>query len=44
VYRRAQVLRLAVEIPLREIHQAKVLLTMLEGKEVYRDPNFAVKR
>jgi predicted amidohydrolase YtcJ len=31
------------EIPPHEIHQAKVLLTLLEGKEVYRDPRFAPK-
>lgn len=28
------------EIPVREIHRAKVLLTLLEGDEVYRDPGF----
>lgn len=32
------------EIPAHEIHQAKVLLTLLEGKAVYRDANFALKR
>ncbi len=30
------------EIPAHTIHRAKVLLTMLEGKEVYRDSTFAV--
>jgi hypothetical protein len=28
------------EIPAHEIHRAKVLLTLLEGKEVFRDPSF----
>ncbi|HEY2249441.1 MAG TPA: amidohydrolase [Planctomycetaceae bacterium] len=28
------------EIPAHEIHRAKVLLTLLEGKEVYRDEGF----
>jgi len=28
------------EIPAHEIHRAKVLLTLLEGREVYRDGNF----
>jgi hypothetical protein len=28
------------EIPAQEIHRAKVLLTLLEGKEVYRDEGF----
>jgi predicted amidohydrolase YtcJ len=28
------------EIPAQEIHQAKVLLTLLEGKEVFRDQSF----
>jgi predicted amidohydrolase YtcJ len=32
------------EIPLHEIRQAKVLLTLLEGKEVYRDSNFVLKK
>jgi predicted amidohydrolase YtcJ len=32
------------EIPAHEIGKAKVLLTLLEGKEVYRDPNFSVSR
>jgi predicted amidohydrolase YtcJ len=32
------------EISPHEIHQAKVLLTLLEGKEVYRDPGFIMKR
>lgn len=32
------------EIPAHEIHKAKVLLTLLEGKEVYRDPNFGAKK
>lgn len=27
------------EIPLEKIHEAKVLLTLLEGKEVFRDPS-----
>jgi predicted amidohydrolase YtcJ len=31
------------EIPPSEIHQAKVLLTMLEGKPVYRDAGFRLK-
>jgi predicted amidohydrolase YtcJ len=31
------------EIPAREIHTAKVLLTLLEGKAIYRDPSFALK-
>lgn len=30
------------EIPLTQIHNAKVLLTFVEGKEVYRDSSFAV--
>jgi predicted amidohydrolase YtcJ len=29
------------EIPARAIHRAKVLLTLLDGKEIYRDPAFA---
>jgi len=28
------------EIPAHAIHRAKVLLALLEGKEIYRDPNF----
>jgi predicted amidohydrolase YtcJ len=32
------------EIPAREIHTARVLLTLLEGKAVYRDPAFALQR
>jgi predicted amidohydrolase YtcJ len=32
------------EIPLHEIRQAKELLTLLEGKEVYRDSNFVLKK
>lgn len=28
------------EIPKHEIHRARVLLTLLEGKEVYRDPDY----
>jgi hypothetical protein len=28
------------EVPLHEIHRTKVLLTLLEGKEVFRDPSF----
>lgn len=28
------------EIPKHEIHHAKVLLTLLDGKEVYRDPDY----
>jgi len=28
------------EIPAHQIHRAKVLLTLLEGKEVYRDEGF----
>ena len=28
------------ELPAHEIHRAKVLLTLLEGKEVYRDEGF----
>ncbi|MEN3335490.1 MAG: hypothetical protein V7641_4855 [Blastocatellia bacterium] len=32
------------EIPAHEIHQAKVLLTLLEGREVYRDAGFVLKR
>jgi predicted amidohydrolase YtcJ len=28
------------EVPPREIHQCKVLLTLLEGKMIYRDPDF----
>ncbi|MDZ7343016.1 MAG: amidohydrolase [candidate division KSB1 bacterium] len=28
------------EIPAHQIHQAKVLLTLVEGKEVFRDPSF----
>jgi predicted amidohydrolase YtcJ len=32
------------EIPAHTIHHAKVLLTMLEGKEVYRDSTFVVGR
>jgi predicted amidohydrolase YtcJ len=31
------------EIPAHEIHQAKVLLTLLEGKAVYRDASFVLK-
>jgi predicted amidohydrolase YtcJ len=31
------------EIPAREIHRAKVLLTLLEGKTVYRDASFVLK-
>jgi predicted amidohydrolase YtcJ len=27
-------------LPPEEIHGARVLLTLLEGKEVYRDPGF----
>jgi len=32
------------EIPAQEIHTAKVLLTLLEGKAVYRDAGFMFKR
>ena len=32
------------EIAPHEIHNAKVLLTLLEGKEVYRDASFVLKR
>jgi predicted amidohydrolase YtcJ len=32
------------EIPAHEIGKTKVLLTLLEGKEVYRDPNFNASR
>jgi predicted amidohydrolase YtcJ len=32
------------EIAPSDIHNAKVLLTLLEGKEVYRDASFALKR
>jgi predicted amidohydrolase YtcJ len=32
------------EIPAHEIHRVKVLLTMLEGKPVYRDASFALPR
>jgi predicted amidohydrolase YtcJ len=32
------------EIVPHEIHNAKVLLTLLEGKEVYRDASFALKQ
>jgi len=28
------------EIPPSQIHDAKVLMTLLEGKEVYRAPSF----
>lgn len=31
------------EIPVHEIHNAKVLLTLLAGKEVYRDATFAAE-
>jgi predicted amidohydrolase YtcJ len=31
------------EIPAHTIHRAKVLMTLLEGKETYRDPNFRKK-
>ncbi len=31
------------EIPVHTIHRAKVLLTLLEGKEVYRDPVFKIE-
>jgi predicted amidohydrolase YtcJ len=32
------------EVAPHEIHNAKVLLTLLEGKEVYRDSSFALKK
>lgn len=32
------------EIAPHEIHNAKVLLTLLEGKEIYRDSSFVLKR
>jgi predicted amidohydrolase YtcJ len=32
------------EVAPHEIHNAKVLLTLLEGKEVYRDASFVLKR
>jgi predicted amidohydrolase YtcJ len=31
------------EIPAHTIHRANVLLTLLEGREIYRDPNFRKK-
>jgi hypothetical protein len=31
------------DVPPSEIHRTKVLLTLLEGKEVYRDPGFALR-
>jgi hypothetical protein len=31
------------EVPAHKIHESKVLLTLLEGKEVYRDPSFIIK-
>lgn len=31
------------DIPVQEIHKAKVLLTLLAGKEVFRDPAFRAK-
>jgi predicted amidohydrolase YtcJ len=32
------------EVPPQDIHHVKVLLTLLGGKEVYRDPEFGMKR
>lgn len=32
-----------LEVPAHEIHRVKVLLTLLEGKEVYRDASFSIK-
>jgi predicted amidohydrolase YtcJ len=32
------------EIPASQIHQTRVLWTLLEGREVYRAPGFAVAR
>ena len=32
------------EVPPHDVHKVKVVLTLLEGKEVYRDPTFASPR